>query len=321
MLDGSDSCCDLPAAPALGSAAATAPTVLEAHGLAYRFGNLHAVRGVDLRLARGEVFGFLGRNGAGKTTTIRMLMGMIRPHAGTLRFFGGEPCRRTRTSEKRRIGYVSQAQHFYPWMNANRLGRFVGGLYPSWDQDEFTRLLDRFHVPGRQTVASLSGGTRAKLALALALAPRPELLILDEPMAGLDAVARREFLDLLRAHAAEHGRTTFLSSHRIQEIERVCDRVGILDRGRLVYDGTILELRRLVRAVQPPPGVVDPVDLPAGFKVLERRGEGEATRWIVHAERERWESFGGEEPSMVELGLEDIFIALVSAADRAPENL
>jgi ABC-type multidrug transport system ATPase subunit len=195
------------------------------------------------------VYGFLGRNGAGKTTTIRMLMGIIRPDGGTIELFG-EPTRRTTIAQKRRIGYVSQGQFFYPWMTCRTLGRFVAGFYPAWDDAEFDRLLRVLDVPWDRKVSALSSGTRVKLALALALAHRPEVLILDEPTAGLDPVARREFLEMIGRQARTHHRTTLFSSHLVDEVERIADRVGIIHKGRLCYEGSIPTLRQMVRRIR-----------------------------------------------------------------------
>lgn len=164
--------------------------LLAVRGLRRHFGTMPAVDGVDLNVYSGEIYGFLGINGAGKTTTIRTFMGIIAAEAGTITLMG-ETTHRATVKQKRRIGYVSQEQNFYPWMSCRTLGRFVRSFYPTWDQREFDRLLAVFSIPEKRRVSHLSGGMRAKLALALALAPKPDLLILDEPTAGLDPVARR----------------------------------------------------------------------------------------------------------------------------------
>jgi ABC-2 type transport system ATP-binding protein len=226
--------------------------------LSLSFGRVHAVEDLNLTVRTGEVYGFLGRNGAGKTTTIRMLMGIIKPDRGTMELFG-QTTRRTTIAQKRRIGYVSQGQFFYPWMTCRRLGRFVGGFYPTWDHAEYERLLRVLDVPYDRKVSALSGGTRVKLALALALAHRPEMLILDEPTSGLDPVARREFLDMIGRQARAHRRTTLFSSHLVDEVERVADRVGIIHRGRLCYEGRVDTLREMVRRVQVEQTRVEPM--------------------------------------------------------------
>ncbi|MCB1231926.1 MAG: ABC transporter ATP-binding protein [Verrucomicrobiae bacterium] len=238
-------------------------SALRAIGLRKRYGRVSVVNGLDLEVPRGKIYGFLGRNGAGKTTTIRMLMGILKPDRGEIEFFGHRT-RRTTTALKRRIGYVSQSQHFYPWMSARQLGRFVGGFYPNWDTAEYDRLLRVLEIPPDRRSSQLSGGMRMKLALALALAHHPDLLILDEPTAGLDPVAQREFLEIVKNQSRNHGRTTLFSTHRIDEVERAADKVGIIDEGVMRYEGDLddlrAEVRRLVEMPRKPIAVPQPTE-------------------------------------------------------------
>jgi len=246
--------------------------VLRALGLARAFGRVQAVEGLEITVRAGEIYGFLGVNGAGKTTTIRMLMGIIKPDAGSIELMG-QTTRRTTIPQKQSIGYVSQEQTFYPWMTCRGLGRFVGGLYPTWDAAEFERLLSVLELPPERKASQLSGGMRVKLALALALAPRPALLILDEPTSGLDPVARREFLEIIQRQARDHRRTTFFSSHLIDEVERVADRVGIIHRGRMRYEGDLVALRASVRQVRLP--LRPPTTDTGSREILPARAEGD----------------------------------------------
>jgi ABC-2 type transport system ATP-binding protein len=217
--------------------------------LEVRYGRVRALDGLSLAVPQGEVYGFLGRNGAGKTTTLRVLMGIVKPRSGKIELFG-KRMRRVSVRMKRRIGYVSQEQHFYPWMTARRLGAFASSFYPTWDHQEFARLIAALDVPPDRRSVELSGGTRSKLALALALAPRPPLLLLDEPTTGLDPVARREFNELVAIMAAQHGTTVFFSSHLVDEVESVATRVAIVQAGRIRVEGRVSELRERVRAVE-----------------------------------------------------------------------
>ena len=254
-----------PASPVAGPR-----VVLRTVGLRKAFGRTTALDGLNLEVREGEIYGFLGRNGAGKTTTIRALMGILQPDAGEVVLLG-RAMARVDTETKRHIGYVSQEPHFYPWMTGAQLGRFVGGFYPTWDHAEFRRLMGALQLPLDRRFSHLSGGMQMKLALALALAHRPALLILDEPTAGLDPVARREFLDILAGQARQRGRTTLFSSHLIEEVDRVADRIGIIEAGRMRYEGSLAELKATVRRVrearvragQPPPvGEVPPMATP-----------------------------------------------------------
>jgi ABC-2 type transport system ATP-binding protein len=290
---------------------APSPTVLEVRGLRRHFGRVPAVDGIDLSVHEGEIYGFLGINGAGKTTAIRLLMGIIAAEAGTISLLG-ETTRRTSVAQKRRIGYVSQEQNFYPWMKCQALGKFVGSFYPTWDAAEFSRLLKVLEVPVDRRVSELSGGMRAKLALALALAPRPALLILDEPTAGLDPVARREFMQLIVAQARQHRRTTLFSSHLIDEVERCADRVGIIHQGRMRFEGSLGELRALVRCVRFLPGTE--FALPPGFEIWRDEEIDGARLLTLRADPSAWDTFVlPPDAVFAGMSLEDRFIACVGS--------
>jgi ABC-2 type transport system ATP-binding protein len=221
---------------------------LRTDGLERSFGRHAVIRGLELAVPKGTVYGFLGRNGAGKTTAMRMIMGILRPDAGTITL-GTETVRRTTAAMRRRVGYVSQQQHFYPWMRVRRLGTFVGAFYPTWDAQRFRALCDQLAIGHAQRVGELSGGTRMKLAMALALAHRPPLLVLDEPTAGVDPVTRREILDLLRSRVDAEGVTVLFSTHQISEIEDIGDAVGILHEGRIFWQGPVGDFADRVRRV------------------------------------------------------------------------
>jgi ABC-2 type transport system ATP-binding protein len=275
--------------------------------LRVRYGRVRALDGLSLTVARGEIYGFLGRNGAGKTTTLRVLMGIVAADGGTIELFG-EPMKRVSVATKRNIGYVSQEQNFYPWMTPAQLGRFVGAFYPTWDDAEYARLLEVLDVPPDRRSGILSGGTRTKLGLALALAPRPPLLLLDEPTAGLDPVARREFNDLVARMAAERGTTMFLSSHLVDEVEGIATRVGIIQAGRMSIEGRVDELRERVRRVRS----AAPLEPSAPFARV--RGD------VWHADGVQWSMAQWPEGTSVELlPLEEIFLAF--ARTDAPADV
>jgi ABC-2 type transport system ATP-binding protein len=266
---------------------------LRTSALQRSFGRHQVIRGLDLEVPRGCVYGFLGRNGAGKTTTLRMLMGILSPNGGTITL-GDALVKRTTPRMRRGIGYVSQQQHFWPWMRVDRLGWFVGAFYPTWDAAHFTSLLDRLQVDPRQRVGALSGGTRMKLALALALAHRPPLLILDEPTAGVDPVTRREILDLLRASVRDEGHTVLFSTHHISEVEAIGDQVGILHEGRMFWQGPVDRLGDHVRRVSG--------EVPEGARVLATEAEGP----IAWAAPEVWAQVEDARP----VSLEAAFVAI-----------
>jgi len=270
-----------------------------------RFGRVQALDGVTLSVRAGEVYGFLGRNGAGKTTTLRVLMGIVRPDAGEISLLG-ERVTKVSIALKQRIGYVSQEQTYYPWMTGAQLGRFVSAFYPTWDAAEYKRLLALLDVPDNRRTVELSGGTRTKLGLALALAPRPPLLLLDEPTTGLDPVARAEFNELVAQMVHERGITAFLSSHLVDEVQDIADRVGIIQAGKTSFEGEVPALRARARRVR----TLEPLEPPAGFARVHRD--------VWQADPETWAAAVWPEGTAIEeLSLEEIFVAFARQDGRA----
>jgi ABC-2 type transport system ATP-binding protein len=217
-------------------------------------------------------------------------------------------------------------------MTCRGLGRFVSAFYPTWESEEFSRLLNVLDLPPDRRISHLSGGMRVKLALAIALAHRPRLLILDEPTSGLDPVARREFLEIIRRQSRAHGRTTFFSSHLIDEVERVADRVGIIHHGQLRYEGDIPTLRASVRRVKPTGPIEEPDSEPiaadprAARETCMRVAESHGFRFladdlsdpeaiIVYGSPSSWGSHPFPPESVSQLSLEDIFIAMAREVD------
>ena len=270
---------------------------VQLENITHRYGKVLALDGLSLTVRQGEMFGFLGRNGAGKTTTLKLLMGLLRPHGGDIAVLG-QSVKRMPASLKQRIGYVCQEPNFYPWMTADQLGGFVGRFYPNWDAPEFVRLLRLLDVPRDRRASEMSGGTRTKLGLALALAPRPELLLLDEPTAGLDPVARREFNDRLQALQREQGTTVMFSSHLVGEVEQLAQRVGIVQAGRCCFEGEVGSLRASVRRI------VAGESLEPGEGFTRLRGD------VWRADPALWDSAGWPDGVTIDmLSLEDIFLA------------
>jgi len=228
----------------------TDPWVIETAALTKRYGDLEAVRQLDLRVASGHITGFLGRNGAGKSTTIKMLLGMSRPTSGSGRLLGLaiDDARESREA-RRHVAYVAEDKQTYAYMTVAQMIAFTRSFYDDWRPEVEARLLKQYDLPLRRRVKALSKGMRTKLALLLALARRPKLLILDEPSEGLDPVSIEELLQSLVGAAAD-GTTVFFSSHQIAEVERVADHVCVIDRGRLVVDASLDEIRREFRRLE-----------------------------------------------------------------------
>lgn len=223
--------------------------VIRTHALTKSYGRLKAVQDLNLSVGRGRITAFLGRNGAGKSTTIKVLLGMIQPSAGEAAVLGtsvadlGESCK-----TRRRVAYVAENKPLYSYMTAEQMIRFASSFYCDWRPEASKKLLNEYEMPLDRKVKSLSKGMRTKLALLLAFARRPELLILDEPSEGLDPVGIEHLLETLVALSAE-GVSVFFSSHQIAEVERISDHVCILDKGRLVVDAPLDELRQFYRRI------------------------------------------------------------------------
>jgi len=217
--------------------------VIRTEGLTKRYGSVLALDSLDLEVARGEVFGFLGPNGAGKTTTIRLLLGLIRPTAGSAAVLGLDPWREA-VGLHRRVGYVPGEFVVWPQLTGGEMLELLGNLHGGVDLAYRDELIARFDFDPHKRGRSYSKGNRQKVGLIASLQTRAEVLILDEPTSGLDPLMAAAFQDCAR-EARDRGQTVFLSSHILSEVEDVCDRVAILRRGRLADVGTLEELRHL----------------------------------------------------------------------------
>lgn len=256
-------------------------SVINVSGIEMHFSGCDALRGVNLDVRRGTVFALLGENGAGKTTLIRILTGFQRPSSGTARVCGMDPTRQA-LEIRRRIGYVSDSPTMYEWMKVDEIGWFTAGFYPEGYLASYRELIRRYELPPTRKLRDLSKGQRAKVALSLALAHDPELLILDEPTSGLDPLVRREFLESMIDRAAT-GRTVLLSSHQINEVERVADEVGILHQGRVQLTGALADLRQSISEVtiKLNDSLTSLPELAAPSKILSEQTSGRQRRMIV----------------------------------------
>ncbi len=293
-------------------------TIIQLEGIHKQFGDLKVLQGLDFAVRSGEVYGLLGRNGVGKSTAIQIMMGIIKPDKGRVTAFG-DSIFDNLVSVRRRIGYVSQEQHFYPWMTPRTLGRFVRRLYPNWDQAKYLSMVEHAELPLKRKVGGFSTGMKAKLALALALATKPELLILDEPTAGMDPVARREFLNIFNQSSGSERITTLFSSHLMDDVEAVANQIGIIHDGAMVYQGEFAPLANTLGcySIDVTSGAAD--NLPGAFAQTAVRkledGRRLDRRFVVL-------QFEPTAPSNPELNpgwrveamtLEDVFLAVVSS--------
>ena len=219
---------------------------IELQGVCKSFRRTQVLSNLTMRVERGKTFAFLGRNGAGKTTSIRMLLGLLKCDQGEVRVLGIDPAIDP-LQVRARVGYLAEDQQMYGWMRVEEIVRFVAPFYAMWDHDLALKYLREFELPLATKVKHLSKGQNVRLGLVLALAHRPELVILDDPALGLDPVMRKQFNRDLITHLQGEGRTVFYSSHLLYEVEPVADEVAILDGGRLVRQADTETLRRDVK--------------------------------------------------------------------------
>ncbi|MCD4830353.1 MAG: ABC transporter ATP-binding protein [Anaerohalosphaeraceae bacterium] len=224
-------------------------TVLQTVGLTKYFKDKLAVDHLSLKIEKGSVCGFLGRNGAGKTTAIRMMMGLLGPTEGSAELLGCD-CQNLTPKIRQRIGYVTEGHRLFRWMSIGELEKFQKAFFPKqWDEKLFDDMIEYFDLSKKQKIKSISNGQRAQVSLALTIAPNPELLIMDDPTLGLDAAIRRQFLEGMIQLIMRQGRTILFSSHILADIERVADRIVVVDKGVLKADCTVEEFRNAIKKV------------------------------------------------------------------------
>lgn len=235
--------------------------VVQVQNLTRRFGDKVALNDLSLRISRGGVYGLIGGNGAGKTTLLRHILGLYKAQSGSVQVFGVDPVKHP-TEVLGRIGYLSEDRDLPNWMRIGDLMKYTRSFFPSWDDGYANELREAFDLDPKVRVKGLSRGQRARVGLILAIAHRPDLLVLDEPSSGLDPVVRRDILGAIIRTIAEEGRTVLFSSHLLDEVERVADRVALIQAGKILLDASMDEIKQSHRRLtlrfeqamtQPPP--------------------------------------------------------------------
>ena len=286
-------------------------SVVDVNKLSRSFGPKTALDRVSFSATAGKVYGLVGSNGAGKTTLLKHLLGLLRPATGSVRVFGLDPVRDP-VGVLSRIGYLSEEHELPEWMRIGELMSYTQAYHPTWDAAYARELLDTFKLDPGKKIKDLSKGMRAQAGLISAVAHRPELLILDEPSSGLDAVVRRDILDAIVRTVADDGRTVIFSSHLLDEVERMSDHVTLIDQGRVVLSGDLDDVRQGYRRSRV--HFVDHLDRPPVLDTaLVVEGGGRA--WsVVHTGspeqfRHAVASRGGEIVESRDATLEEIFLA------------
>src|SRR5262245_46569084 len=300
-----------------------ADNVIEIRDVTRTFGAKKALDDVSLIVPRGVVFGLVGANGAGKTTLIRHVLGLLKAQVGSVRVFGLDPVKEP-VSVLSRIGYLSEAGDLPGWMRVDELLRYMRAFYPTWDEDYAQELRKRFALDPAAKVKTLSKGQKARAGLVCALAYRPELLLLDEPSSGLDPIVRRDILGAIVRTIADEGRTVLFSSHLLDEVERISDRVAMLKGGHILFTGELDQIKQTHHRLtlrfdderhQPP----------ALEGVLSWEGRG--CHWTAVATGQRdalalaASALGAEVIEQKPLSLDEIFLAQVGSSGAQTENV
>ncbi len=286
-------------------------TVIEIKNVQKQFGANTVLDGLDLEVKRGQTFAFLGRNGAGKTTTIKSLMGLVKPDSGLISVLGLNPVFdpiKVRT----KVGYLAEDQTMFGWMRVEQLIRFVAPFYPTWDHELAQQYVAQFDLPLSTKVKHLSKGQSVRVGLLLALAHRPELVILDDPALGLDPIMRRDFNRDLVTHLQAEGRTVLYSSHLLYEVEPIADVIAILHEGKIVRQAPTDELRNQVKRVSVDTDAI--AKMGSKLKILDGRVTAGEVNLTIDDAVESLELLQREgiEHRVVDLNLDEIFEAFVT---------
>lgn len=292
-----------------------ATNAVEITGLSRSFGSKLALNQVSLQARPGRVFGLVGANGAGKTTLIKHSIGRLKPQSGSVRVFGFDPVADP-VAVLSRIGYLSENRDLPAWMRVDELLRYTEAFYPKWDRAYAAELRQQFGLDPRAKIKTLSRGENAKAGLLIALAYRPELLLLDEPSSGLDPVVRRDILDAIIRTVADEGRTVLFSSHLLEEVERVADDLAMMFNGQVVLTGALDEVkenhhRLVLRFDSPQPSP------PRVQGVLRITGGGQEWTALCNGKREEAVAAvgraGGRVVAEDSPSLDEIFVAWAGA--------
>ena len=291
--------------------------MLEMNGVTKTFGSFKALDNLNLTVPQGAVYGLVGPNGAGKSTAIRHLTGVYRPDSGTVQVDSQRVYENP--AVKADIGYIPDEVFYFPSATMEDMRRFYKGLYPRFDDDLYNRLYEIFRLPKNGQIRRFSKGMQKQAAFHLALAMRPKVLILDEPVDGLDPVMRRQVMSLILSDVAEYGTTVLISSHNLRELEDVCDHVGIMDNGKMLLEKSLADMQGTTHKLQIVGGV------PEGLEVLHESSSGRLKTLICRGQA--WEistKAAAAKPAyfdVLPLSLEEIFIYELGGADYAVKDI
>ena len=295
--------------------------MLEMKQVTKTFGNFTALDELNLQVPQGAVYGLVGPNGAGKSTAIRHLTGILRPDKGEVTMEGLPIYENPLV--KQSIGYIPDDVFYFPGANMAQMRRFYRGMYPNFDDIMYNRLQDVFGLSQKTPIRRFSKGMQKQAAFHLTLCCRPEVLILDEPVDGLDPVMRRQVWSLLLADVAERGVTVLVSSHNLRELEDVCDHVGIMDHGKLLLERSLSQLQDNIVKVQL--ALPEGKELPADLELVHESRTGRLRQLIIRGKEEELSAkLMAAEPlfmDLLPLSLEEIFIYELGGAEHEIKDI
>jgi len=295
--------------------------MIEVKNVSKEFNGFHALSNLTMTVPKGSVYGLVGPNGSGKSTVIRHIMGIYRPDKGEI-YLDGKPIFEN-PEAKARIAYIPDDIFFFPNATVKETVDFYRSMYSGFDEERFKRLGDLFNIDLKQQMRRLSKGMQKQVAFWIAVSLRPEVLILDEPVDGLDPVMRRQIWKIVLADVAENNTTVLVSSHNLRELEDVCDHVGIMNRGRILIERSLSELQGNVIKVQL--AMPEENTLPEGLDILHESGMGRLKTLIIRGNAEEIEEkLSSAKPFFVDilpLTLEEIFIYELGGADYEVKDI
>ena len=291
--------------------------MLEVRNLTKTFGSFTALKELNMTIPKGAVYGLVGPNGAGKTTVIRHIAGVYRPDSGSVSIDGQDVWENA--AAKGKIGFIPDDLYFFHSASIEDMRKYYRGICPRFDDELFEKIGTIFALPRRSPIRKFSKGMQKQAAFWLTVSCRPELLVLDEPVDGLDPVMRRQIMGLILADVAEHGTTVLVSSHNLRELEDICDHVGIMDKGRMLLERSLQDMQGGTIKVQ----LVG--EIPEGLNILHRADTGRLKTLVLRSTAEEAEDiFSRAELTFYEvlpLSLEEIFIYELGGADYAVKDI
>ena len=291
--------------------------MIELKNVTKTFGTFKALDDLTLTVPQGAVYGLVGPNGAGKSTAIRHITGIYRPDSGSITVEGLPVYENPKV--KQTIGYIPDDVFYFPAATMEEMRRFYKGMYPKFDDALFERLYDAFDLPRKGQIRRFSKGMQKQAAFHLVLSCRPDILILDEPVDGLDPVMRRQVMSLILSDVAEHGTTVLISSHNLRELEDICDHVGIMDHGKMLLERSLADMQGSTVKVQ----LVG--DVPENLEILHETSSGRLKTLVVRGDAETVSrAVAAANPDyfdVLPLSLEEIFIYELGGVNYEVKNI